>query len=212
MTEALDGGRFDPGGIMKFPHSSNIEAWRNAEQCKDNRGDLVPYYFDPNSNLMNESLIRTLLGEIMIGIDNSEKWKDVMGLKVKRIDFPFKGQVIMTHKSLTFPFIICFNMQGLLLGWHPPKRYEELFEKANDTFWKDLSSCYQHHLRTAKATRKEPNSITDDNFGCAPFHRAVMKHRINSTIMSFLSEYDVFVLEQLMAGNSESLTHLMLKC
>ena len=91
---------------MKFPDSSNIEAWKNSEQCKDNRGDLLPYYFDPDSNLRNESIIRTLLGELMIGIDNTEKWKDVMGLLYGMFSFDGqKGQVKMTHKSLMFPFI-----------------------------------------------------------------------------------------------------------
>ena len=91
---------------MKFPDSSNIEAWKNYKQCKDNRGDLLPYYFDPNSNLMNESVIRTLLGELMIGINNMEKWKEVMGLRVMRNEFPINGQVKMNHMSLTF-FIMC---------------------------------------------------------------------------------------------------------
>ena len=106
MKEALDGGRYDPGGIMKFPDSSIIDEWKNAEKCKDNRGDLLPYFFDPNSNIMNETVIRTLLGENMIGIDNMEKWKEVMGLKimrinmwgydVTRIDSPFIRQVKQT--------------------------------------------------------------------------------------------------------------------
>ena len=103
-------------------------------------------------------------------------------------------------------------MQGLLLGWHPPKRYEELFDIANDTFWKDLSSCYQMHLRSSMAVRpgaaqkQEPKSIIDDNFGCFPFNRAYpVLQQFNSTIFASLSEYDVFVLEQHMASNRGSL-------
>ena len=103
-------------------------------------------------------------------------------------------------------FINILHVQGLLLGWHPPKRYEELFEKANETFWSSLSSCYQMHLMTARARRQEPNSLTDDYFGCSPFYRAYPElQHVNSTIMSSLSDYDVFVLEQLMAGKSGSL-------
>ena len=77
---------------MKLSESSNIDAWKNSKQCKINRGYLLPHYFDTNSNLMNESLIRTMLGEIMIGIDNMDKWKQIMGLAVKRIRLPGRSQ------------------------------------------------------------------------------------------------------------------------
>ena len=93
MKEALHGPQRLPGGIMKLSESSNIDAWKNSKQCKINRGYLLPHYFDTNSNLMNESLIRTMLGEIMIGINNMDKWKHVMGLTVKRFKFPVNGQV-----------------------------------------------------------------------------------------------------------------------
>ena len=78
---------------MKLQESSNIDAWKNSEQCKQNRGYLLPHYFDAGSELMNESLISTMLGEVMIGIDNMDKWEQVMGLTVKRVKFPFDGQV-----------------------------------------------------------------------------------------------------------------------
>ena len=104
MTEALDGTRWGSGGIMKFPQSSNIESWKNAEQCKNNRGHMLPYYFDPNSNLMNESVIRTLLGEIMIGNDKTGKLEEVMGLKKERRNLPINSQVMISHKSFMLPY------------------------------------------------------------------------------------------------------------
>ena len=73
---------------MKLQESSNIDAWKNSEQCKQNRGYLLPHYFDAGSELMNESLISTMLGEVMIGIDNMDKWEQVMGLRVKKVKLP----------------------------------------------------------------------------------------------------------------------------
>ena len=69
----------------------------NSEQCRINRGYLLPHYFDAKSDLMNESLIRDMLGEIMIGIDNMDKWKQVMGLTVKRIRRPGRNQTSQVH-------------------------------------------------------------------------------------------------------------------
>ena len=77
---------------MKLPVLSNIDAWKNSKQCKINRGYLIPHYFDAKSDLMNESLIRTMLGEIMIGIDNLNKWEKVMGLTAKRVKLPGRNQ------------------------------------------------------------------------------------------------------------------------
>ena len=88
MKHALD-GRFDDG-IMKFPHSSNSATWKNDQDCKDRRGDLLPYYFDPNTSLKNESVIRNLIGEVMLGINNGEKWKQVTGREFQKIKL---GQV-----------------------------------------------------------------------------------------------------------------------
>ena len=82
---------------MKLHGSSNIDAWKNSKQCKINRGYLLPHYFDAKSDLMNESLIRDMLGEIMIGIDNMDKWKQVMGLTVKRIRRPGRNQTSQVH-------------------------------------------------------------------------------------------------------------------
>ena len=77
---------------MKLPVLSNIDAWKNSKQCKINRGYLLPHYFDAKSDLMNESLISRMLGEIMIGIDNLNKWEKVMGLTVERVKLPGRNQ------------------------------------------------------------------------------------------------------------------------
>ena len=92
MKETLDGPRGLPGGIMKFHESSNIDVWKNYEKCKVNRGYLLPHYFDAKSDLMNESLIRNMLGEIMIGIDNLNTWEKVMGLTAERVKLPGRNQ------------------------------------------------------------------------------------------------------------------------
>ena len=118
MKQILD-GTLAIDGLMEFPNSADINAWKTWKQCKNNRGDLLPYFFDPNSNLLNESLIRTLLGEIMIGIDNTDKWEQVMGLKVMRDRFPFNGQVKLNHMSLTFFFMCCYSEIG---SWLPPTK------------------------------------------------------------------------------------------
>ena len=203
MTEALDGTRWGSGGIMKFPQSSNIESWKNAEQCKNNRGHMLPYYFDPNSNLMNESVIRTLLGEIMIGNDKTGKLEEVMGLKKERRNLPINSQVMISHKSFMLPYAEFVIMQTIRLGWHPPKRYEELFEKTNENFWNNLSLCYRAHLKYSRGRKQEPKSITGDagiEFGgrsCLEKHTAI--NYVNSTVITSLPEYDIFVLEKIMA-------------
>ena len=79
----------------------------------------------------------------------------------------------------------------------------ELFERTNDSFWNSLSSCYHSHLLYSRATRRIPKSLTEgagEEFGgtsCLDRHTA--SHFINSSVITSLPEYDIFVLEEVMA-------------
>ena len=157
MKQIFEGKEAAPGGIMKFPEPASIEEWKNYKYCRDNRYNLLPYYFDPNSKLRNESVIKTLLGEIMIGINNTDELEQVLGLRVARIYSPFIGQVDVSHHTLLhFHLTFCYYIQRLHLGWHLPLRYEELFKNTSEDFLNSISVCYQNHLNCLKIKGHEP--------------------------------------------------------
>ena len=95
------------------------------------------------------------------------------------------------------------NFQRLIFGSYPPKRYVELFERTNESFWNSFSSCYQSHLSYSRATRRVPKSLTEgagEEFGgtsCLDRHTA--SHYINSSVITSLPDYDIFILEKVMA-------------
>ena len=79
----------------------------------------------------------------------------------------------------------------------------ELFERTNESFWNSFSSCYQSHLLYSRVTRRVPKSLTEgagEEFGgtsCLDRHTA--SHYINSSVITSLPDYDIFVLEKVMA-------------
>ena len=71
--------------VRQYPHPLNPKNWMTEDRSEPDFTKrvetLLPYYFSPNGDIMNESIIRDHFTKLMAGINNDEAWKSLMGIR-----------------------------------------------------------------------------------------------------------------------------------
>ena len=87
----------------KYEKSVKPDSWEDDYLCMAHAKILLPYYFSPNADIQNDSVVYDLFGKIMAGIDNREEWKQEMGLKIDSIDFGDGIEEMLDFNSRVLP-------------------------------------------------------------------------------------------------------------
>ena len=100
--------------LMRFPSWSNPKLWHKEDGFIKRKESLLPYFMSPSGGISNDGM-EDLLGKIMVGIDNSEAWKAVLGFDISKREFGGNiFQVSVNARSMTQLFMIQTNFCRLL--------------------------------------------------------------------------------------------------